>query len=70
MEFKEFEHYWFSNYFIDSFQQYIINISEMLLSTQKSTQSIIFERVEAQTFILCHKGFRTLLALELFDESI
>ena len=47
-----------------------MNISEIMLSTQKSTQSIIFERVEAQTFILCHKGFRTLLAIELFDESI
>ena len=66
----DFEHYWSSNYVIDSFPQYIMNISEMLLSTQKSTQSIIFERVVALTFILCHKGFRTLLALELFDESI
>ena len=47
-----------------------MNTSEMLLSTQKSTQLLISKRVVLQTFILCHEGFRKLLALELFDESI
>ena len=65
-----FEHYWLSNYFLDWFQQYVMNTFEMPLSVQKSTQLLIFERVVAHTNVLCHEGFRTLLALELFDESI
>ena len=47
-----------------------MNTFEMPLSVQKSTQLLIFERVVAHTNVLCHEGFRTLLALELFDESI